>query len=84
MIVAYLPISSFYFAVKNDFFTGYFPAKLFLSEQIQLGNIPTWNPFINYGFPIYGDMSLGYWSPSNWFFGALGYNPYSFTAEFLM
>jgi hypothetical protein len=84
MIVAYLPISSFYFAVKNDFFTGYFPAKLFLSEQIQLGNIPTWNPFINYGFPIYGDMSLGYWSPSNWFFGALGYNPYSFTAELLM
>lgn len=84
MFAAYLPVSSFFFAIKNDFFRGYFPAKLFLSEHLRSGSIPIWNPFINYGFPIYGDMSLGYWSPSNWVYGIVGYNTYTFTLELLM
>jgi hypothetical protein len=83
LFIAYLPVSSFQFAVKNDFFTGYFPPKFFLSESLSNGVIPFWNPYINYGIPAYGDMSSGYWSPFTWLIALAGYNAYSFTVELL-
>lgn len=82
VIVAYLPVTSFQFAVKNDFFTAYFPLKKFLSTSIQAGHFPLWNPFLNYGFPIYGDMSEAWWNPVTWFIAAVpGYNVWTFTLE---
>lgn len=84
VLLAYLPIASFLFAVKNDFFAAYFPLKFFLSESLSAGQFPLWNPYLNYGFPTYGDMSLGYWNPGTWLIAALpGYNAYSFTLELL-
>lgn len=81
-ITAYLPISSFLFALKNDSFTGYFPPKFFMSESIRSGYLPLWNPFINYGIPQYGDMSSAYWNPLTWLIAStVGYNAYSFTIE---
>ena len=85
LVIAYLPISSFLFALKNDAFTGYFPPKFFMSESISSGHLPIWNPYINYGFPQYGDMSSGYWNPITWLIAStVGYNAYSFTLETLL
>lgn len=85
VLLAYAPVSGFLFALKNDAFTGYFPPKLFFGEQLQQGFIPLWNPMVNYGFPIYGDMSMAWWNPFTWLIGGLrGYNVYSFTAEELL
>jgi hypothetical protein len=82
VLLAYAPVSGFLFALKNDAFTGYFPPKLFFGEELQQGFIPLWNPFVNYGFPIYGDMSMAWWNPLTWLIGGLeGYNVYSFTVE---
>jgi hypothetical protein len=82
VLIAYLPVTSFLFAIKNDFFTAYFPLKYFLSESIHAGNFPLWNPFLNYGFPVYGDMSEGYWNPLTWLIAStVGYNPWTFTIE---
>ncbi len=84
LIVAYLPISSFLFFLKNDAFTGYFPPKFFISESIHAGYLPLWNPYINYGIPQYGDMSSGFWSPVTWLIAStVGYNAYSLTIELL-
>jgi len=83
--IAYLPVSSFLFFLKNDAFTGYFPPKFFMSESLQAGYIPLWNPYINFGIPQYGDMSSAYWSPLTWLVaGTIGYNAYTFTLELLM
>lgn len=80
--IAYLPVTSFLFALKNDAFTGYFPPKFFMSESIHAGYLPLWNPYINYGLPQYGDMSSGFWSPVTWLVAStIGYNAYSFTIE---
>lgn len=80
--IAYLPFTSFLFALKNDAFTGYFPPKFFMSESIHAGYLPLWNPYINYGLPQYGDMSSGFWSPITWLIAStIGYNAYSFTLE---
>lgn len=83
--IAYLPISSFQFFLKNDAFNGYFPPKFFLSESLHAGYLPFWNPYINYGYPLYGDMSSGIMSPITWLIAAtVGYNAYSFTLEVLL
>ena len=85
LFVAYLPVSSFLFYLKNDAFTGYFPPKFFMSESIHAGYLPLWNPYINFGIPQYGDMSSGYWSPVTWLIAStIGYNAYTFTVEVLL
>ena len=85
LILAYFPIVSFLFSLKNDAFTGYFPPKFFMSESIKSGYLPLWNPYINFGIPQYGDMSSGFWSPFTWIIAStFGYNAYSFTIELLL
>ncbi len=84
LFLAFLPVSSFMFFIKNDAFVGYFPPKFFMSESIHAGYLPLWNPYINFGFPQYGDMSSGYWSPVTWLIAStIGYNAYTFTIELL-
>lgn len=84
LFIAFLPVSTFLFFIKNDAFTGYFPAKFFISESLLDGHLPLWNPYINYGFPQYADMNAGYWSPITWLIAStVGYNAYSFTLEIL-
>ena len=84
LFLAYLPIASFQFFIKNDAFSGYFPPKFFMSESLHAAQLPLWNPYINFGFPQYGDMSSGYWSPITWLMAStIGYNAYSFTLELL-
>ena len=85
VFIAFLPISSFLFFLKNDAFVGYFPPKFFMSESIHAGYLPLWNPYINFGFPQYGDMSGGFWSPITWFIAStVGYNAYTLTIEVLL
>ena len=84
IFLAFLPVSSFLFFIKNDAFNSYFPAKFFISESIRAGHLPIWNPYINFGIPQYGDMNAGFWSPLTWLISLLGgYNAYSFTIEIL-
>jgi hypothetical protein len=84
LIIAFLPVSSFQFFLKNDAFNGYFPSKFFMSESIHSGHLPLWNPYINFGLPQYGDMNSGYWSPVTWLIAStVGYNAYTFTIELL-
>lgn len=84
VLIAYLPVSSMLFGLKNDAYTGYFPPKFILSELVWAKQAPWWNPYINFGYPFYGDMSAAFWSPFTWIVIALGgYNAYSFTLEVL-
>ena len=84
LIIAFLPVSTFLFFIKNDAFNNYFPPKFFMSESIHAGYLPLWNPYINFGIPQYGDMNSGYWSPITWLIAStVGYNAYTFTIEVL-
>lgn len=84
-LVAYLPLNSFLFALKNDMFIGYLPPKYLMGEAISNYQLPLWNPYISFGLPFYGDMSSGYWNPITWLIaGTVGYNPYTLTAEVIL
>jgi len=84
LVLAFLPVASFLFFLKNDAFNGYFPSRFFISESLRSEHFPWWNPYINYGLPQYGDMNSGFWSPVTWLVAlSSGYNAYSFTIELL-
>jgi hypothetical protein len=84
VFIAYLPLSSFQFALKNDAFIYNFPSKKFFSDALRHGHIPFWNPYLNHGFPLYADPGFAWWHPLTWLFGAWGYTPYTFTIEVLI
>jgi hypothetical protein len=84
LLIAYLPLSSLHFAMKNDAFSDNFPNKYFLSQSLHAGIIPLWNPYMNFGFPIYADPGFAYWNPVTWLFAAIGYSAYTLTIEVLL
>ncbi|MFN2457714.1 MAG: hypothetical protein ABR502_05915 [Chitinophagaceae bacterium] len=84
LLIAYFPVASFQFALKNDAFIYNFPNKFFFSESLKHNYIPWWNPYLNYGFPIYADPGFAWWHPITWMFGLMGYNAYTFTIEVLV
>ncbi len=85
MVAAYLPMSSFLYAIKNNALQVYYPTRYFISYSLQIHSFPWWNPYINFGLPQYGDVNSGFWSPITWVIAKfLGYNAYTFTAELLL
>src|SRR5581483_6797591 len=84
LIIAYLPLSSFYFGMKYDAFSDNFPNKFFLSESLHSGMLPLWNPYMNFGFPVYADPGFAFWNPVTWLFTLMGYSAYTLTAEVLL
>ncbi len=84
-LIAFAPVASFVFALKNDFFLGYFPPKFLLSETLRSGQWPLWNPYISFGLPFYADMNGAYWNPLTWIIAlTTGYSAYTLTLELLL
>jgi hypothetical protein len=82
--IAYLPLSSFLFAVKNDALIANFPPKYFFSAALHAGHWPLWNPYMNFGLPMYADPGFAFWHPLTFLFGALGYNIWLLSVEILV
>gem|GEM_PF-4821327 len=84
-LLFYLPVASLRFAIKNDLFTGYFPARFHLTSFLHAGMFPLWDPWINYGLPFYGDITATAWNPLTVFIAStVGYNAYTMTMEVLL
>ncbi len=83
LLIAYFPLSSFLFALKNDALTANFPNKYFFSAALHDGYFPVWNPYINFGFPLYADPGFAFWNPITWLFGWLGYSVPMLSVEIL-
>lgn len=84
LFLAYLPLTTFYWGMKNDAFSVNFPNKLFFTQALHSGHFPLWNPYLNFGFPIYADPGFAFWNPITWLFGIIGYNAYTLTFEVLL
>jgi hypothetical protein len=83
LAIAYFPLSSFLFALKNDALTANFPNKYFFSAALHDGYLPVWNPYLNFGFPLYADPGFSFWNPITWLFGWLGYTVPMLSVEIL-
>ncbi|MHA4808549.1 YfhO family protein [Flavitalea flava] len=84
LLLAYLPVSSFLFAMKNDALIANFPNKYFFSAALRSHYLPLWNPYINFGLPLYADPGFAFWHPLTWIFGLIGYNTFTLSIETLV
>ena len=83
MLIAYLPLASLLFALKNDALTTNFPNKYFFSASLHSGHLPLWNPYVNFGLPLYADPGFAFWNPLTWVFGYFGYSIAMLSVEIL-
>jgi len=71
-LLAYWPLTSGFFSVKNDAIHYFLPYRFNISEAIRNGEFPFWSPYIYNGYPVYGDMQSGAWNPVVWLFSCIG------------
>lgn len=62
-LIAFWPISLNIFSLKNDALIYFLPYRYQISESIQSGMFPWWNPYLYTGLPIHGDIQSGVWNP---------------------
>ncbi len=71
-LLAYWPLTTGLFSVKNDAIHYFLPYRFNISEAIRNGEWPFWSPYVYQGNPVYGDMQSGAWNPVVWFFSFIG------------
>lgn len=72
---AYWQITFNLHPVKYDMADCYYPWRSFISDALQNGYAPVWNPYQLFGSPMHADPSSGAWYPPVWAIGLLfGYS----------
>lgn len=83
-VLAYLPISSMLFTLKNDVLAIEYPIQHFMSESLRNGEFPSWFNTWHMGFPLQSILTWGVYSTPRMLIGwALPSNIYVFHLEFL-
>lgn len=83
-LVAYLPVTTMFNALKNDAITLDYPIKFFINECLQNNVRPFWMNTWAMGFPLESILTWSYFSPLQFLAGNLfSYNLYLFHLEFL-
>jgi hypothetical protein len=62
-LVVFWPLTFGIFSLKNDALVYFLPYRYHISESIQHGNFPWWNPYIYTGLPLHSDIQSGVWNP---------------------
>ena len=84
-LLAFLPVSSMLFAVKNDLLGLEYPINYFISESLHRGQLPVWLNTWDMGFPLSSCLTWGIYStPQMIFSGLFPYNIWVLQAELLM
>lgn len=63
VVMTYWPVCFGLFSLKNDALVYFLPWRYHISESVQNGYFPFWNPYLFTGLPIYSDMQSGAWNP---------------------
>lgn len=83
-IVAYLPVSTMAFALKNDIVALEYPINYFISESLRSGVAPLWFNTWAMGFPLESILTWSVFSPVRILFGLLlPYSLYLLHIEFI-
>ncbi|MEP6700843.1 MAG: hypothetical protein ABJA85_05990, partial [Bacteroidota bacterium] len=83
-ILAYLPLSSMLFTLRNDVLAIEYPIQHFMSDSLRNGEFPTWFNTWSMGFPLQSILTWGVYSTPRMLTGFLfESNIYLLQAEFL-
>lgn len=79
------PVSLGIYTMKWDMVNYFLPHRMLISDCIQHGMLPAWNPYQNLGAPMYGDPQSGFWYPITWLCSiTFGYSAYVIGLEYLL
>ena len=85
LLIALFQIILFTKALKFDNASQIFIFSNYISQCIQEGIFPYWNPYIHLGSPLYGDLVSRYHYPPIWLFSyTTGYSFFSLHIEFFL
>ena len=85
ILLALYPLSFHSHIPKWDSVRGYLPYRFFISDYLQDGHMPLWNPFQRLGHPGYSDLQSGCWYPITWLIMLFGqYDIASLIAEVII
>ncbi len=71
--------------LKYDIPNQYFPWRYFVSDCLNNGIFPLWNPYQHLGYAIHADPQSGVWYPLVWIFSFIsGYNAYACQIDFVL
>ena len=62
-LIAWWPLTFDVFSLKNDALNYHLAIRYQISETISNGYLPFWTPYLNFGYPLHGDMQSGIWNP---------------------
>lgn len=81
----YWPIATLSQSMKWDITDGYLPLRYFLSECLQNGELPLWQPYTSCGYPFHADPQSAAWYWPAWLFSStLGYTMTAIEIEFIL
>lgn len=84
-VLGFWHVSLFQFTMKWDMMDQIYPWRYYISECLQHGYLPSWNPFENMGYPIHADPQSGSWYPIVWIISLLsGYSICAMHVEFVL
>jgi hypothetical protein len=85
IVIAYRQVAMFHYTMKWDMMDQFFSCRYFISECLNHGIFPLWNPYINFGYPAYADPQSATFYPITWVISLLfGYNAYSIEGEYVL
>lgn len=70
-ILAYWQVAFNSYILTHDFVNCWMPWRYYLSNCIQNGIFPYWNPYQQLGYPIHADLQGPIWYLESWFFSML-------------
>ena len=84
-IVGYFQLAIFLFPTKWDNLSAFFAYKYTAGWWWINGNIPFWDPYQNFGYPMHANPQGYVWYPITWLFNLpYGYSLYSLNIELVL
>ena len=53
-------------SVQYDALEVHYASEKYLSDELHMGRVPFWTPYLFSGFPFLADLQIGAWYPLNW------------------
>ena len=72
ILVGYYPFTFLIYSPDHDFLNCWVPWRHYISQSIQEGYFPWWNPYQQLGYPIHSDLQGPLWYPENMISAHLG------------
>ncbi|MFD2703142.1 YfhO family protein [Paenibacillus shunpengii] len=84
LLITYVSILSGKLWLKWDVYAAAFPLSVAISDALQHGQLPLWEPFSYRGVPLSHLIGVSIWSPLTILLGFIGYSQYLMQIQYIL